>query len=318
MNLRRAFVPLLLLPWLGCLADNATVAAARTTAPAAPPSAQVLRLFDYDAKAPLAVETVATRRQGTLSVQEITYASPKGGRVPATLIVPEGPGPFAGVLLLHGMPADRSEMLPEALALAQRGAVTLTIDAPFARPGSSSGEGLRFQPEDRDQQVQLIVDLRRGIDLLAARPDVDAKRLAYVGFSYGATMGGLLAGVEKRLKAYVFESGNAGLVHLYKVMNPERPQRLERSVEVPWLAAMEPIETLHFVGLAAPARLLFQNGRADSLVPATIARELQEAGSEPKTIRWYDSDHFLNEQAARERRLWLAEQIGLAAPATPD
>jgi dienelactone hydrolase len=317
MKLRRTLIPLLLLPWLGCLADNATVAAARTAAPPAPPSAQVLRLFDYDARAPLALETVATRKKGTLTVQEITYASPRGGRVPATLIVPDGLGPFAGVLLLHGMPADRSEMLPEAEALAQRGAVTLAIDAPFARPGSSS-EGLRFQPEDRDQQVQLIVDLRRGIDLLAARPDVDAKRLAYVGFSYGATMGGLLAGVEKRLKAYVFESGNAGLVHLYKVMNPERPQRLEKSVEVPWLAAMEPIESLHFVGLAAPARLLFQNGRADSLVPASIARELQEAASEPKTIQWYDSDHFLNEQAARDRRLWLTGQLGLAAPAPPE
>jgi hypothetical protein len=316
MKLRRTFIPLLLLPWFGCVAGTATDAAAKTTSPPAPPPPQVLRLFDYDARAPLALETVATRKQGTLTVQEITYASPRGGRVPATLIVPDGPGPFAGVLLLHGMPADRSEMLPEAVALAQRGAVTLSIDAPFARPGYL-GEPIRFKPEDREQQVQLIVDLRRGVDLLASRPDVDAKRLAYVGFSYGATLGGLLAGVEKRLKAYVFESGNAGLVHLYKVMNPERPQRLERSVEVPWLAAMEPIETLRFVGLAAPARLLFQNGRADSLVPTSIAREFQEVGSEPKTIQWYDSDHFLNEQAARDRRLWLGEQLGLA-PAQPD
>ena len=77
---------------------------------------------------------------------------------------------------------------------------------------------------------------------------------------------------------------------------------------------MEPIEPLRFVGRAAPARLLFQNGRTDNLVPAADAEIYQKAGSEPKTIQWYDAGHGLNEQATRDRHLWLAEQVGIAKP----
>jgi hypothetical protein len=45
-------------------------------------------------------------------------------------------------------------------------------------------------------EVQLIIDLRRAIDLLGGRPDVDPQRIAYLGVSYGGAMGGLLAGDE--------------------------------------------------------------------------------------------------------------------------
>ena len=41
-----------------------------------------------------------------------------------------------------------------------------------------------------------------------AAPLVDAERMGYSGGSYGAAMGGLLAGVEKRIKAYVVMKGD--------------------------------------------------------------------------------------------------------------
>jgi dienelactone hydrolase len=277
----------------------------------AAPTAEALRLFDYDAGAPLALKIVSTRRAGTLTTQEITYASPKGGRVPATLIVPDGPGPFAGILLMHGMPGNRTATFAEAETLARRGAVTLAIDAPFAR---RRGEAARLNGRDREEQVQLIVDWRRGVDLLTARPDVDPKRLAYVGHSYGGAMGGLLAGVEKRLKAYALVVGDGGLVsHVTASRDPDFA-RLSRQARERWLAAMEPIEPLRFVGRASPAHLLFQNGYRDRLVSPAGAEAYQAAGSEPKTAEWYDADHSLNPQAVRDRHLWLAEQIGIARP----
>jgi dienelactone hydrolase len=305
MKLRRA-LPRLLIPVLSACGAGSAVA----PRPAAP-TAEALRLFDYDAGAPLALRTVSTRRVGTLTFQEITYASPKGGRVPATLIVPDGPGPFAGILLMHGMPGNRTATFPEAETLARRGAVTLAIDAPFAR---RRGEAARLSARDREEQVQLIVDWRRGVDLLTARPHVDPKRLAYVGHSYGGAMGGLLAGVEKRLKAYALVVGDGGLVsHVTASRDPDFA-RLSRQARERWLAAMEPIEPLRFVGRASPAHLLFQNGYRDRLVSPASAEAYQAAGSEPKTAEWYDADHSLNPQAVRDRHLWLAEQIGIARP----
>jgi hypothetical protein len=61
------------------------------------------RLFEYDREVPLDIQEVSSRIEDGLSVIEITYASPKGGRVPATLIVPQGTGPFAGLVMQRSM-----------------------------------------------------------------------------------------------------------------------------------------------------------------------------------------------------------------------
>jgi dienelactone hydrolase len=282
-----------------------------STAPA--PAPADIKLFDYDAAAPLDARFLSSETRDGLTIQEVEYASPRGGRVPATVMIPAGTGPFAGILLLHGAPGSRKQTFKEAAELARHGAVTLSIDAPFARPGRPAGEVLRFDERDRDDSIQLIVDLRRGVDLLLARPYVDPQRLGFVGGSYGGAMGGLLAGVEKRIKAYALFVGDGGLVsHFTGADDTNGPlQRMPKEQADRWLAAMRPIEPIHFVGRAAPAHLLFQNGRQDTLVPPADGRAFQEAGSEPKTIQWYDSGHKLPDEARTARRVWLAERLGL-------
>jgi hypothetical protein len=39
---------------------------------------------------------------------------------------------------------------------------------------------------------------------------------------------------------------------------------------------------------------------------------LERAASEPKEIRWYDADHDLGEQAAKDRLDWVGEQLDLS------
>jgi dienelactone hydrolase len=62
--------------------------------------------------------------------------------------------------------------------------------------GTARNRGTKLptdKPEvDRKIEIQAVVDLRRGIDLLLARSDVDQTRLAYVGHSYGAQWGSIL------------------------------------------------------------------------------------------------------------------------------
>jgi dienelactone hydrolase len=274
----------------------------------------LLKLFEYDPSAPLDQQVVSSEKRQGYTLQQLTYASPKGGRVPAFLSIPDGRGPFPGVLLLHGMPGSAQGMLPEAERLARLGAISLAISAPFARSHRIGVQrGLNFDERDRDEQIQLIIDLRRGVDLLLSRPDVAKDRLGYVGISYGGAQGGLLAGVETRIKAYALVVGDGGLVSHFtgpddrngylKSLPPERVKR--------WLATMEPIESIRWVGRAAPAHLLFQNGRSDTMVPPADGRAYQEAGSEPKKLLWYDAEHGLNGEAVRDRHTWLAEQIGI-------
>src|SRR5579863_10309346 len=102
--------------------------------------ADLLRHFDYDQKAPLDIREASVEHRGTVSIHDISYASPKGGRVPAYLVVPSGKGPFGAVLWGHWYWPNseffnRKEFLEEAVVLAQAGVVSLLPTGPGARPG---------------------------------------------------------------------------------------------------------------------------------------------------------------------------------------
>ncbi|HEX7181482.1 MAG TPA: acetylxylan esterase [Thermoanaerobaculia bacterium] len=312
--------PKLILPAALLIAAGLLLAETRASTPALPPLTseahrEALKLFEYDTKAPLDFQEASAEEREGVVIRDVSYASPKGGRVTAYLVTPKGKGPFPGVLFMHGMPGGRNRMLSRAVRYARAGAVGLAIDAPFSRR-KTEGISLTFTEKDRDDQIQLIVDLRRGVDLLASRPEVDPARIAYVGASYGGAMGGLLAGVEKRVKAYVLEVGDGGLISHFSGEDDHGgplQSRLPKERRERWLAAMEPIEPTRWIGRAAPSALLFQSGRQDDLVPPADARRYHEAGSQPKTVKWYDSGHSLPEQAIEDQLAWLRERIGLGS-----
>ena len=275
-------------------------------------------LFDYDVQAPLGVEEAGTERRGEVRVVALSYASPMGGRVPAYLILPPGAGKHPAVLFLHPGQGSRSTFLDEAVGLAQdRGFISLTISAPFLRPenrGQRSGNP--WNPEvSRKEQIQTIVDLRRGFDLLVSRPEVDAKRLAYVGHSLGATVGGTLAGIEKRPLAFVLMAGYPSLTHgtahgrdqgslaFQELLTPEQQKA--------YVDALAPIDALHYVGHAAPAKLLFQLAKRDEFITPWDAAAYVQAASDPKEVKWYDTDHDFNEEARRDRGEWLGSVLEL-------
>jgi cephalosporin-C deacetylase-like acetyl esterase len=147
--------------------------------------------FDYDSKQPLDIHDKVIGQFDGGTLHDITYASPKGGPVDAYLVVPTGKGPFAAILFGHWGNGTRAEFIPEAKIYARAGAISLIPDYPWDRPAPWHKTPDHFDKPDVDREIyiQAVVDLRRGIDLLLARPDVDAKRLAYVGHSYGATVG---------------------------------------------------------------------------------------------------------------------------------
>lgn len=255
-------------------------------------------IFDYDREASLDVDLDL----GGVSVHDISYASPMGGRVTAYVVVPPGEGPFAGVVFMHGAGGSRSQFLPEAVLLARMGAVSVLIDGPSARPEPWRRVSDPTDPTvDRDMHIQTVLDLRRAVDLLVSRPDVDAGRVGFIGHSYGAILGGILAGVEHRIKAYVLMSG-------YPRFNDAIPPEIRREQ---YAQAMEPIDPVHYIGHAAPSALLFQYGYYDQSIPPDLAVGYVDEASEPKLARWYRAGHNLNTQAFLDRAGWLAAQIGL-------
>lgn len=307
----------ILLPSLVAIRPPSSSSVVSSQVPTEPtmPYETAVHLFDYDRQAPLDVQEVSVQTSEGVTVHDIHYASPKGGRAPAFLVVPERRGKFPGIIIQHGLPGNRSNFLPYAMNLAKIGAVVLLTEAPFNRP-EHQGQGYpTLTKSDRDTQIQLVIDLQRAVDLLSARSDVDPDRLAYIGYSFGGMTGGLLAGVERRIRAYVLAVADGGMVtHFTGADDQGRTNpfsRLSHEQKDSWLQAMLPIESIYFVSHAAPATLFFQAGLKDDVVLPSDGLRYQQAGSEPKAVKWYDAGHGLPPEAFKDQINWLHEQIEL-------
>ncbi|HEY0928914.1 MAG TPA: alpha/beta fold hydrolase [Gemmatimonas sp.] len=268
-------------------------------------------LFRHDSAAPLAIvtEPVASLDTG-ITMQRISYASRGGDRASGVIAVPNTAGPHPAVLLLHGLPGNAEQaMRAVGYSHARRGAIVLSIDAPWARRGSLPS----FTVQDSVDQVQLIHDLRRAVDLLRQRSDVDPKRIAYVGGSYGGAMGTLFLSVEDRIAAGILFVPDGGMVdHMTnRDGSPARPlAELPATAQARWLAAMRPIEPIRFANQIRTPALLVQNGRRDQYVSTEDAEALHRALPQHTTVEWYDSGHGLPSTASQSRHAWLAKQIG--------
>ncbi|HXG66542.1 MAG TPA: hypothetical protein VNO70_15690 [Blastocatellia bacterium] len=285
--------------------------------------------FDYDQNALLDIAQIGeVERDGTI-IQDLSYASPRGGRVPAYLVTPGGKGPFAAVIFGHwarrGSPTrNRTEFLEEAVALARAGAVSLLPDAPFARPGVADDPDY-FSAGNAELLAQQIVDLRRGVDLLAARGEVDGGRIAFVGHSYNAHAGGILAGVEKRIKAFVLMSGVLSFAEVMRADDPgvvEWREMVGEKKLAEYLSTYGWLDPARYLGHATPAAVLLQYARDDGFLTEARIRHYFDLLSEPRALKIYPADagHALNAEARRDRFDWLRAQIGLQplAPAILD
>ncbi|HEX2078880.1 MAG TPA: alpha/beta fold hydrolase [Longimicrobium sp.] len=271
-----------------------------------------LHLFAYHRNAPLELQSSQIGAEDGVAIHQISYASPKGGRVTGRLFVPQGTGPFAGVVLAHGMPGNAEAFTGRGVYIARHGAVVIAIDAPFNR---REDRPVTLTPQDSVEQVQLIVDLQRAVDVLLARPDVDSARLAYVGRSYGGATGALFAGVERRLRTYILASADGGITMRFTA--PGTPPPGQEAQARAWLAAMQPIEGIRFVH-RANAPIFFQNGRQDAIVTVERAEALHAAVTGPKEVRWYEAEHPLNAAAYVDQLRWLSQTVGTTPPGPED
>jgi dienelactone hydrolase len=269
-------------------------------------------LFSYDPAQPLAfVDRGRVNRNYPIAVDDVSYTSGRD-RINAYLVRPQkGHGRLPAVVYLHGAQGDRTELLVQSTWLAARGAIALVITAPSTASREPAGlKGVPFLQWEQQIQARDVLAIRRAVDLLAARKDVDPSRIGFVGWSSGSHTGGILAGLEPRLRALVLMSGGVAPVEVYAALaRPDQRPSIRH-----YLGSVDP---LRFLPKARPGSLFLQDGRQDTIVPRKALVTFAHAAPRGTRLKWYVAGHALNTAAYRDQLAWLVAKLRIAGPVVP-
>jgi dienelactone hydrolase len=317
----RRLVPLLALAFGAFAAPPASASEACDGPPtgAARPAAAVKALFAYDTSADLGVRIVGTKTAGGAVVQDVTFVprpDRPAERLAAYVVTPAAPSAsMPGILWVHwlGEPAttNRTQYLEEAQALAARGAVSVLVDAMWARPRWYRD---RVLEEDAQASIGQVVSLRRALDLLTTQAGVDRTRLALVGHDYGAMYGAIVAGVDGRAKTHVLIAPTASLLD-WAFFYGKQPRSMEAYRREH--AALSLCD--HLAAAARTVTFFFQFAEKDEYVPLDRARALFEAAVNAPAKQMAVYGHAGHEMTAPrairlERTAWLLQELGLGSP----
>jgi dipeptidyl aminopeptidase/acylaminoacyl peptidase len=208
-----------------------------------------------------------------------------------------------GLLVLNGGEGNVDRCVQMSQSIAAMGIQVACVNIPGY--GGSSGPS-RFvgQPS--------VLASRRALDLLAARTDVDSKRLAVWGLGHGAVAAGLLMDYDPRPRALILESGCYDTLTLW----PEAPLRTKLSIlrEVwPSKRVLKERSVIAHLPPRLECSVLIMHGERDNRMPVRQAVKLADAlrarGGKVSTCYFPKASHDLGKSVEPEVRAFLRDNL---------
>ena len=195
----------------------------------------------FPAKTPLNAKVVGTLKGDGFRVENVIYESRPNHHVTANLYVPDGKGPFPGVLVPcghsdNGKAAEAYQRV--CILMAKNGLAVLCYDP--------IGQGERLQLIDDNKKGAIkgstsehtmvgvgallvgqstagyhIWDGIRSLDYLASRPEVDVKKLGCTGNSGGGTLTAYLMALDDRIACAAPSCYITTLERLFATIGPQ-------------------------------------------------------------------------------------------------
>ncbi len=138
-------------------------------------------IFGYDKTLPLSSQETLAEETAQYRVYKVTYRSARDQRVPAFLILPKNRGEekLPCVILMHGLGGDKRMFQMLWGPLTQAGYALFAIDAQYhgeRKPSDDIPFFGMYPYRARDALIQTVIDLRRGLDYLQTRKEIDPHR----------------------------------------------------------------------------------------------------------------------------------------------
>jgi dienelactone hydrolase len=265
------------------------------------PLASAAAQFDYDRSAPLKARIVDRRDTVGLVREKLVFDGAPGTRIPALIAVPKnGVARHPVVILVDGIGGwkerwwqvtswNRGRILIDSLIAA--GFAVAMADAPasgertYENDFVSAESFVRDLPRWRDMGIKNAIEMRRLMDYLSTRADIDTARIGMLGLSHGGMMTFAIAAADPRIKAAV-----TGVTPMKNVPDVLVPTAHAARVHVPLLM------------LAGTNDAWYTRDEVD--------RAFAMLGTADKKLVWYDVGHRLPEDYAREATRWFARVLG--------
>lgn len=194
----------------------------------------------FPERTPLNAKVAGTEKRDGYSVERVIYESRPNHHVTGNLYLPEGKGPFPGVIVPCGHSANGkgSEAYQRVCILLAKNGIAALIYDPI-------GQGERYQLLDppgkpvtgstnehtlvgvgallvgRCTASYRIWDGIRSLDYLASRPEIDPKRLGCTGNSGGGTLTSYLMALDERIYAAAPSCYVTSLERLFATLGPQ-------------------------------------------------------------------------------------------------
>jgi dienelactone hydrolase len=269
--------------------------------------------FEYNKTVPLDFKVEKTEIQDQILINTINFKNDKSENISAYLLQPKAIGRFPGIIYQHWGEDNKEQFLEEAESMAKKGFICLLVNAPWLRPPHRNRP---FLQNSYTIYTQGVIDLQRGLDFLQTRSNVDTSKIYFVGHSYGAHVGGILAGIEPRIKGFILMSGTASLTELLKNSDDRTIRHLRDSLpEVfsRWRIEMKPLNAENYIKHSR-VPVFFQYALNDEYnVDELEAKKFVGITPQIDLLQFYRSTHTLNKEAEVDRIDWLSQRYQIDA-----
>jgi uncharacterized protein len=194
--------------------------------------------------------------------EAVSYAAEDGLVLPAWFLPATGPSTGWTAVLFHGSWSTRASMADDARALADHGIAVLLAE--YRGFGDAGGE---------PSEEGLLLDGAAAATYVRSRPDVDATKVLYVGYSLGTGVAVDVA-VSSPPAALVLLAPYTSLPDVAWNELPGLPYRLLMRTQLDSLDRIP--------GVRSP--LLVVRGDRDHLIPPEQSARLFDAANEPKAL----------------------------------
>jgi len=295
------------------LAVVAAVAFGEPHALAAEPSGelpQVVHVSKTFNNSPFDYRIESREEKTGYTIYRLTYPSPvvtpvpQNNTVPAEYYVPKGvragEAGRPGVVCMHILDGDFVLVRMTCSMLASHGIPAIMLKLPYYDERGLP-EGVRALAEDPGLFVSALSqgqeDVRRAVDVLASRPEVDPEHIGITGISLGGIVAATCAGADPRFSRAMFILAGGDLktlIHharetrelseLIKRLPADRRAEIDRAID-----GVDPLR--HAAKLrdrAGRGKVLMVNAAEDEVVPRSCTEKLAAALGITDRVVWLD------------------------------